>query len=175
MGIKGVRTRKKTNNLITHKQLCRIAAQYLAGHRFNCPVVVTEFSSIKNYEIPDALGFDSNGKSYLIECKISRSDFLADKNKIFRQNFGELGIGNERYYLVPAGMVEPNEVPEKWGLIEQGEHNILMTKKPEYFDSNRIAENQILISAIRRLKLSTAVFVQPENGFSENFEPQGEN
>ncbi|KKK54365.1 hypothetical protein LCGC14_3085490, partial [marine sediment metagenome] len=65
-------------------------------------------------EIPDALGFASR-KSTLIECKASRSDFLSDKKKSFRQKPDE-GMGCLRYYLTPPGLVDPDELPENWGL-----------------------------------------------------------
>ena len=53
----------------------------------------------------------------MIETKITRYDFLADKNKKFRKD-PSLGIGKYRYYACPKGLIKIEELPEKWGLIE---------------------------------------------------------
>ena len=54
--------------------------------------------------------------SVLVECKISRADFLADRGKAFRQK-RELGLGCERFYLAPMGLLRPEELPAGWGLL----------------------------------------------------------
>lgn len=78
------------------------------------PIGAKEFSGGWCPERCDALLFCSNN-SYLIETKISRSDFLADFKKEHRVNGGL--IGNYRYYACPVGLIKPEELPEKWGLI----------------------------------------------------------
>lgn len=75
-----------------------------------------EFTGGWNRERVDAILFTS-GSSFLIETKISRSDFLADKKKPFR-NDPSLGVGTYRYYACPEGLIKIDELPEKWGLIE---------------------------------------------------------
>jgi hypothetical protein len=163
----------QTKKELTHKKLCKIAQDYLAGHRFNCPVVVTELSCYKVDEIPDALGFQNDGRSILIECKVSKADYLADRKKLFRQA-EYLGMGNEMYFLIPYGVIEKKDYPEKWGvLIYHPGGMIRMEQKPECFETNKAAEVALLTAVVRRLKLSTAVYVQPINEFSDNFEMQG--
>lgn len=66
-------------------------------------------------ERADAILFNSSA-SFLIETKISRSDFLADAKKEFRKS-PDKGIGIYRYYACPAGLIKPDELPPKWGLI----------------------------------------------------------
>lgn len=78
------------------------------------PIGALEFSGGWCPERCDAILFDSNN-SFLIETKISRSDFLADFKKEHRKNGGL--IGNYRYYACPTGLIKPEELPEKWGLI----------------------------------------------------------
>ncbi len=73
-----------------------------------------EFSG-NSQERVDAVLFDSLG-SYLIETKITRSDFLKDRTKPFRKD-PSLGIGMYRWYACPEGLIKPEELPEKWGLI----------------------------------------------------------
>ena len=58
-----------------HAKLAKRAAQWL---RRNHEIVITEISG--GSETPDAIGFRGNSTT-LIECKASRSDFLADKRK----------------------------------------------------------------------------------------------
>lgn len=73
-------------------------------------------------EVCDALGFTgliaaTPAASIVLEAKVSRADFLADRNKSFRQA-PETGIGEFRYFIAPKGLIKPNELPDKWGLVE---------------------------------------------------------
>ena len=54
--------------------------------------------------MPDAIGWKKACHSVLVECKVSRADFLADRGKPFRQN-PETGVGCERYYLSPRDLI----------------------------------------------------------------------
>ena len=67
-------------------------------------------------EKPDAIGIDSSGESFLVEVKVSRSDFMADKKKPHRNK--DLAIGNYRAYLAPEGLLKPEEIPYGWQLWE---------------------------------------------------------
>lgn len=100
---------------MTHADLIERAEQWLAGTR-RCTVVLSNvgFQS----EIVDAMGWVSRW-SILVECKISVSDFHADKHKKCRQE-GYLGIGQERYYLTPPGLLSVEQIPVGWGLLEAG-------------------------------------------------------
>jgi hypothetical protein len=109
--------------LSEHDQLCELARKWLlrshSARGMGCSLSLRETSSIYGGESPDALGFRSGGPwfgTYLVEVKTSRSDFLADRNKKFRLD-PTLGVGNWRFYFCPAGLIEPHEVPEMWGLI----------------------------------------------------------
>lgn len=73
-----------------------------------------EFSGGWMPERVDAILFNSQS-SFVIETKISRQDFKADAKKAFRTN--GRGVGKYRYYACPAGLIQPDELPEKWGLI----------------------------------------------------------
>ncbi len=81
----------------------------------NTNIGAIEFCGGWNKERCDAVLFSSI-TSYMIETKISRSDFLADAKKPFRINPDE-GIGEYRYYACPTGLIKPEELPDKWGLI----------------------------------------------------------
>jgi hypothetical protein len=68
-------------------------------------------------EMPDAIGWKRACHSVLVECKVTRSDFLADRAKPFRLK-PEEGVGCEHFYLVPVGLVRREELPQGWGLLE---------------------------------------------------------
>ena len=70
-------------------------------------------------EMPDAIGWKRASHSVLVECKVTRADFLADRGKPFRLK-PEQGVGCERFYLTPPGLVKVEELPAGWGLLEMG-------------------------------------------------------
>lgn len=96
---------------MSHKEIVEIAYKWLIKNG-SVGFAFKELKSISE-EIPDVIGFNS-WQSILIECKISRSDFFADKSKKHRQG---KGMGNWRFICCPKGMVKVEELPEKWGLI----------------------------------------------------------
>ena len=91
-----------------------MAVRWLRSYR--CGVILSE-QACSSGEMPDAIGWKRACHSVLVECKISRADFLADRAKPFRQK-PKSGVGCERYYLVPRGLVREEELPEGWGLLE---------------------------------------------------------
>jgi hypothetical protein len=122
-------------------------------------------------ETPDAIGWQSN-HSILIECKTSRSDFLADKNKFFRR-YPPAGMGLERYYLTSQGLLSPNEMPPGWGLLEVRGRRIIVVSpaadKPMRGELGITKEIRLLVSALRRtqlrldLDLSEFLRILPDN------------
>ena len=68
-------------------------------------------------EMPDAIGWKQACHSVLVECKVTRPDFQADRAKPFRQK-AEKGVGSERFYLTPPALVKIEELPPGWGLLE---------------------------------------------------------
>lgn len=111
----------------THRELCDIAVRWLKRSLSSggpgCQFSVSEVQSGWDGEIVDAIGFrfcaftsfESDG-SYLVEVKTSRSDFLADAKKPHRMN-PETGMGKWRFYMCPEGLIKPDELPPKWGLL----------------------------------------------------------
>lgn len=85
-----------------------------------CQIVVTEAKIAWNDgEIPDAIGFRAGvhqEASVLVECKVSRADFLADAKKPHRMN-PSIGMGLYRYFLAPDGVIRADELPAGWGLV----------------------------------------------------------
>jgi hypothetical protein len=99
---------------MTHARLVEKAVQWL--RRYRCGVVLSEQACVSG-EMPDAIGWKRACHSVLVECKITRSDFLADRDKPFRLK-PDQGVGCERFYLVPAGLVRREDLPQGWGLLE---------------------------------------------------------
>ncbi|HEX6806292.1 MAG TPA: hypothetical protein VF133_21645 [Terriglobales bacterium] len=92
--------------------------------RYGCGVVLSE-QSCANGETPDAIGWKRACHSVVVECKISRADFLVDREKPFRRK-PETAMGCERFYLTPARLLDASEVPDGWGLLEVRNHRVAM-------------------------------------------------
>ncbi len=99
---------------MTHENLVAKAVIWL--RRYGCGVVLSE-QSCASGETPDAIGWKRGSHSVIVECKVSRADFFIDQEKPFRRKPGK-GMGCERFYLTPAGMLRPEELPAGWGLLE---------------------------------------------------------
>lgn len=137
-------------DLFTHADLVAKAAAWL--RRNGWKVVLTELRTSSSEE-PDAIGFCS-GASHLIECKVSRADFQADKKKFFRRN-PKHGMGTMRSFLTPAGLVAPQELPENWGLLEaRGRRVWRVVDAVPFDDVDAIkAEREFIYSVLRRMDL----------------------
>jgi hypothetical protein len=123
-------------------------------------VVISELST-RNSETPDVIGWVGGAESILIECKVNRADFLADGKKWFRVN-EEKGMGNLRYVAAPAGLLVSEEIPEGWGLLEV-DRFVYEAKPAVRKQANKSNECVMLMSALRRLEIATAVYVVSEN------------
>jgi len=130
----------------------------------------TELTAIGSRERPDVIGFRSNC-SAVIECKVSRGDFLAERRKPERASGG---LGVYRFYLCPEGLIDDCDLPPRWGLLHAvgrtvkavvapmgnlwppvgipDEQTHLYTDWLKYqHQPNQYAERQILYSIARRL------------------------
>src|SRR5262249_22762218 len=99
---------------MTHAQLVEKAVLWLRSYR--CGVVLSEQICLSG-EMPDAIGWKRACHSVVVECKISRADFLADREKPFRKK-SDSALGCERFYLAPAGLIASHELAAGWGLLE---------------------------------------------------------
>lgn len=142
-----------------HRELCKIAGKFLFRRRLfsipRCPYVCVELVSA-SLETPDVFGWNY-WASVLIEVKVSRSDFMADKKKPFRQK-PEQGIGEFRYYFCPEGMIKTEELPEHWGLLYEKEGKVKLIKKATRQVANHRAEVTICSSIMRREKIKPQIF-----------------
>jgi hypothetical protein len=143
---------------MTHVQLVQKAVEWLRAYR--CGVVLSEQACISG-EMPDAIGWKSSCHSVLVECKVSRADFLADRGKRFRQK-PDTGVGCERFYLTPKELIGMNELPVGWGLLEY--HNRMVKVVRAGVRNLRTGvgfryEMNLLLASLRRVE----VRIEPQN------------
>lgn len=132
-----------------HSTLVAMGVRWLSRQ---CSVVLYEFSAAEN-EIPDVIGWAPGCGSVLIECKLSRSDFLRDANKAVRKN-PHSGMGHGRYYLCPPDMIQVKDVAPKWGLLWATRGQIIVKRDARgHADRNLVAEVQFLSSMLRRAQI----------------------
>lgn len=152
---------------LTHKQLVEIAYKWVLKNA-GCGVAFKEINSATaSGEIPDVIGFGAFNHSVLVEAKVSRSDFLADKKNKFRKD-PTLGMGKHRFFIAPKGLIKISDLPENWGLIEVSSRGRAIRKHNPYggnvnryrsgfLERNLEAEHGLMYSALRRLHLRNVV------------------
>jgi len=140
---------------MTHHKLVERAVEWL--RRYGCGVVLSEQSAASG-ETPDAIGWKRGCHSVLVECKVSRSDFLIDRQKPFRAGRGS-GMGCERYYLTPKKLVRADELPAGWGLLEAAgrEVKLVSPATPNLRSSRGFRyEMNLLLASLRRVEIRIA-------------------
>jgi len=137
---------------MTHAQMVQRAVAWLRGYR--CGVVLSEQACVSG-EMPDAIGWKRASHSVLVECKISRADFLCDRDKPFRQK-PELGLGCERFYLTPAGLLGEKDLPQGWGLLEIRQRKIEVVRRSARnlrTAAGLAYEMNLLLASLRRVEI----------------------
>jgi hypothetical protein len=138
---------------MTHAQLVAKAVQWL--RRYGCGIILSE-QACASGEVPDAIGWKGACRSVVVECKLSRSDFLVDRAKPFRQN-PELGLGCERWYLTPAGLLCADDLPRYWGLLEAKAGKLHVVVKADRHDQRTptglLYEMNLLLASLRRVEV----------------------
>ena len=139
---------------VNHAFLVARAVEWLR-HSYRCGVILSE-QYCATGEVPDAIGWKGNCRSVLVECKATRADFLADAGKPFRQH-PEEGIGCERFYLAPAGLIAADELPPGWGLLECTGRELRIVAKPARKDQRSavgfMKEMSLLLASLRRVEI----------------------
>ena len=122
--------------------------------RYRCGVVLSE-QACASGEMPDAIGWKKTCHSVVVECKISRPDFLADRDKPFRQK-PESGVGCERYYLARTGLIRVEEIPTGWGLLEVSGRDVQKVKASAKNLRSQVGfgyEMNLLLASLRRVEV----------------------
>lgn len=110
-----------------HDELIQRAVNWLRNSQ-GCSVVFGELNIMGADYMPDAIGWKWQA-SLLVECKVSRADFFADRKKPIHLN-PDGYPGQERVYLTPPGLVTAEELPDGWGLIEAHPNQIKTIRRP---------------------------------------------
>jgi hypothetical protein len=153
---------------MTHEDLRKIAVRWLTISR-KCTVVLSEIVSHAT-QIPDAIGWQCD-RSTLVECKVSRADFLRDRDKV--HNRANATPGMRRYYLTPPRLLTEEDLPEGWGLLEAREDYVKQVRESAHFTvSDRGVSDEIamLVSALRRVKQREFLVIVAE--YPETYHPQ---
>ena len=144
----------------THIELVEAAKRFLKTR--GVMIIFTELVTL-NRENPDVIGWNADC-SVLVECKASRSDFLSDKRKPFRNGMMD-GVGDFRIYFCPPGIIKPEDLPEGWMLVWfdgkkskaihgfKNRYKINSWKIEKPFDVDKDVEMSMMYSALRRLDI----------------------
>lgn len=139
---------------MTHAQLVKLAEAWLR-RSYRCGVILSEQSCCSG-ETPDVIGWKGRCRSVVVECKVSRADFLADANKPWRKD-PNVALGCERFYLAPAGLICPAELPSGWGLLEARARAVAMVVKPRRTSLRGVEglmlEMNLLLASLRRVEV----------------------
>jgi hypothetical protein len=137
-----------------HAQLIERVVNWLRAS-YKCGIVLSE-QYCATGEVPDVIAWRGFCKSVLVECKVSRSDFLADASKAFRLR-PEEGMGSQRFYLAPAGVITRGDLPKHWGLLEMCGREVRMAVKPGRVDLRTqvglMKEMNLLLASLRRVEV----------------------
>ncbi len=123
--------------------------------QYGCGIILSE-QYCATGEIPDAIGWKGFCYSVVVECKTTRADFLADTNKPFRLK-PEEGLGAERYYFAPSGLITPQELPKAWGLVECSRTEARVIRRASRTDQRTMIgvmkEMNLLLASLRRVEV----------------------
>ena len=136
---------------MTHPQMIKLAVDWL--RRYRCGVVLSE-QLCQSGEMPDAIGWKRRCHSVVVECKVSRADFLSDFSKPFRQN-AEIALGCERFYMAPKGLIATDDLPAGWGLLECTGKRVELRRKSRCQRSiaGLMFEMNLLLASLRRVEI----------------------
>lgn len=134
---------------MTHDDLVSFSAGWLRGPR-RYPVVLSDVRVAVTSEQPDVIGWTNAGFSAVVECKASRADFQRDEKKWFRRA-PEIGMGYERWFCAPPGLLDGLILPDGWGLVEPNGKRACIVRKPTpFYERNDRCERALLVNALRR-------------------------
>ena len=132
-----------------HSTLVAMGVRWLSR---KCSVVLYEFATSAD-ENPDVIGWASGAGSVLMECKLSRADFLRDAAKIVRRN-PRAGMGQRRYYLCPPEVIQVKDLPPRWGLLWATKSHVTVKREARgHAERNLMAEIGFLSSMLRRAQI----------------------
>jgi len=136
----------------THDDLVSRAEKWLRNTK-RYGVVLTECHG--EVEQPDAIAWKYSGReSAVVECKVTRSDFLADQKKTHRNHSSKFQLGRYRWYMVPRDLITADEVPDGWGLLYvRGRRVTIEVDAPRHSEIGWQMEMGLLVSELRKFQI----------------------
>lgn len=134
---------------VSHEELVARALRWVKGRT---TIAVSEPVATHATESPDVIGWTMNGFSWLVECKRTRADFRRDASKPARQH-ATLSMGTHRYYFCPAGLLQPEDIPDGWGLVwsyPNGRGYLIRECTPNRSAQRTFRELPVALSLLRR-------------------------
>ena len=140
---------------MTHSALVELAVRWLRS-TYRCGIILSEQACCSG-EVPDVIGWKGRCRSVLVECKVSRADFLADRGKPWRLD-PQGALGCERFYMAPAGLIAAAELPSGWGLLEvrgrKAEIAVACNKRKSLrTPAGLLNEMNLLLASLRRVEI----------------------
>ncbi|HEX9118965.1 MAG TPA: hypothetical protein VF840_00345 [Terriglobales bacterium] len=140
---------------MTHSALVELAVRWLRT-TYRCGIILSEQACCTG-EVPDVVGWKGHCRSVLVECKISRADFLADRGKPWRLD-PQGALGCERFYMAPAGLIAAAELPPGWGLLEVRGRKVEIAvacnkRKSLRTPEGLLNEMNLLLASLRRVEI----------------------
>jgi len=124
-----------------HKELKVKACQYLLNQNYRLARMEKECDY---HGIADVWGIRYDYfYTKIIEVKVSRADFNADKFK--RERTKHHPPAEEVYYLCPSGLIQPEEVGECYGLLWFNGNRLINKKKAPFLKCTIGTKLRILI------------------------------
>lgn len=151
-----------------HRDLVLRACRWLEKTE-RCKRVFAEVQTLNLSEFPDAIGYNANGGTVVVEAKASVADFKRDASKEWKHRArawesapsGEarssqpVGMGAWRYYIMPREMVPLDAVPEDHGVLWVSDKGSVfrMRKAPHRPLRDVNSEISILCTMLQRYEL----------------------
>jgi hypothetical protein len=140
---------------MTHPALVELAVRWLRTS-YRCGIILSEQACCSG-EVPDVIAWKARCRSVLVECNVSRAGFLADQAKPWRVD-AQGALGCERFYMAPAGLIAPSELPPGWGLLEVRGRKVEIAVPCSKRKSLRTPEGlrnemNLLLASLRRVEI----------------------
>ena len=155
-----------------HTRAIDLAVRWLLGPR-RCSVAFGELQVGACPIVFDAIGWTKIGDSHAVEVKVTRDDFHADARKKIARKSPLDAPGRFRWYVTPAGLVRPDEVPDQWGLavVRAKGDGLRVVKEPSQIRIGSVGDDReriLLVAALRRHALR--IDFDPERGRFESYD-----
>ncbi|WP_332696181.1 hypothetical protein [Halalkalibacter lacteus] len=105
----------------------------------------------------DALGINlKRREARIIEVKATRADFLRDE--VLHSEYGYHHIADYAYLMTPVGLLEKEEIPKSYGLLEIDEYDTITVRKKPVRNPKPLLSLDTLIKRTGRAATNAVLF-----------------